>query len=61
MAKIDWLWEAEMTRVRYQLEAGKSRYFNEGLSAESNEPCPYPPSSFAAIHWRRGAAQRRSE
>lgn len=59
MAKIDWLWEAEMTRVRYQVEGWKDRYFREGLEALGME-CPYPTSSFAGIHWRRGAAQRRA-
>ncbi|WP_305042403.1 hypothetical protein [Geoalkalibacter sp.] len=54
---IDWRWEAEMSRARRQLEEAKSRYFGEGLSAADGQ-CPYPPTSFAAIHWRRGAEQR---
>lgn len=53
----DWKWEAEMGRVRRQLEEAKARYYGEGLSAIDGL-CPYPPTSFAAIHWRRGAAER---
>lgn len=53
----DWKWEADMARIRRQLEDGKNRYFNEGLMSADTQ-CPYPPTSFAAIHWRRGAAER---
>ncbi|WP_027714921.1 hypothetical protein [Desulfuromonas sp. TF] len=38
----------------------KDRFYEEGLSAPPGAQCPYPQTSFAANHWRRGQSQDES-
>lgn len=47
-----------MGAIRRQNEEAKNRYYHQGMAAQG-APCPYPSTSFAAIHWRRGAADAR--
>ncbi len=54
----DWKWETAMGAIRRQTEEAQNRYYHQGLAAQG-APCPYPYTSFAAIHWRRGAADAR--
>jgi len=61
MAQLNHKYEAGADAARRCCQAGAERYHAEGLASAPGEECPYPRSSFAAIHWRRGAASRCDE
>lgn len=58
MAGINWKYEAPASACKRFWAGLKERYTEEGLSAPPGAQCPYPETSFAALHWRRGAAAR---
>ncbi|MDW7643422.1 MAG: hypothetical protein SCI25_00100 [Desulfuromonadales bacterium] len=51
-------YEAAQSSCRRFWQAAKDDYYQQGLAAADESDCPYPYTSFAAIHWRRGAADR---
>ncbi|OHD24633.1 MAG: hypothetical protein A2Y38_16805 [Spirochaetes bacterium GWB1_59_5] len=61
MAQLNWAYEAGAAAARRTLQAGAERYFAEGQAAPAGAECPYPATSWAAIHWRRGKASREGE
>lgn len=54
---IDWKYESAAGQAQRQLQAAAERYYQRGLTAADDAWCPYPETSFAAIHWRRGQKQ----
>ena len=58
---IDWQYEAAAGRAKRQQQEAADRYFQQGASAAEDAWCPYPPTSYAAIHWRRGHVYRWGE
>lgn len=56
MAGINWKYEAGSSACMRFWAGLKDRFYEEGLTATPGEECPYPRTSFAANHWRRGAA-----
>lgn len=59
MAQLNWKYEAGAAAAMRFWQAGAERYFAEGQTAPSGAECPYPATSWAAIHWRRGQAAQK--
>lgn len=55
---INWKYEAAAASLLRFWRDRKEHYHSEGLSASSTVACPYPDTSFAGRHWRRGHAER---
>lgn len=58
MASLNHTFEASADACRRQWQAAAERYYQRGLSAANDAWCPYPTTSFAAIHWRKGYAAK---
>ena len=56
----DWKYEAAKGQAQRQWQAAAQHYYQRGLAAAADAWCPYPPTSFAAIHWRRGQAEQEA-
>jgi hypothetical protein len=54
----NWKYEAAQAACMRFWAGLKERYHQEGLAAPIGEQCPYPPTSFAALNWQRGAEER---
>ena len=55
---IDWKNEAAAAQCLRFWAGRRDHYQQEGAAAPAGAACPYPPTSFAALHWRRGHSQR---
>lgn len=58
MAQLNWKYEAGAAAALRFWQAAAERYCLAGAEAPAGAKCPYPSTSFAAIHWRRGAAMK---
>ena len=55
---IDHKYESSRTACRRFWQGQRERLHYEGATAPPGARCPYPPTSFAALHWQHGANER---
>ncbi len=58
---INWKYETAADQARRFWQSIKERCYQEGLMALPDTRCPYPGTSFAGQHWRRGQIEREGD